>query len=206
MKRSFFVLAMAASMLAVTPFAHATVINYAANLSGANESPSNASPGTGFAFVTVDDVAHTMHVQATFSGLLSNTSASHIHCCTAIPLAGNIGVATTIPSFTGFPLGVTSGSYDIIMDMTLASSYNPTFVTAHGGTIVGAEADLFAGMSLGKSYFNIHTTQFPGGEIRGFLTQVPEPATLALFCFGLAGLGRSRYRRAHVQQGINHDC
>lgn len=205
MKRSSFVLAMAAYMLAVTPFAHATVINYAANLNGANESPSNASPGTGFALVTVDDVAHTMHVQATFSGLLGITTASHIHCCTAVPLTGVVAPATTTPSFTGFPLGVTSGSYDIIMGMTLPTSYNPTFVAAHGGTS-GAEAFLFAGMSLGKSYFNIHTTQFPGGEIRGFLTQVPEPATLALFCFGLAGLCRSHYRRAHVQQGINHDC
>lgn len=205
MKHSSFVLAMAAYMLAVTPFAHATVINYAANLNGANESPSNASPGTGFALVTVDDVAHTMHVQATFSGLLSGTTVAHIHCCTAVPLTGVVAPATTTPSFTGFPQGVTSGTYDIIMNMTLASSYNPAFVAAHGG-IPGAEADLFAGMSLGRSYFNIHTTQFPGGEIRGFLTQVPEPATLALFCFGLAGLCRSRYRRAHVQQGINHDC
>lgn len=58
---------------------------------------------------------------------------------------------------------------------------------------------LFNGMSLDESYFNIHTSQFPGGEIRGFLTQVtgqvPEPATLALFCFGLAGLGWGRHKK-----------
>lgn len=194
MKRSFIIFAMAASMLAATPSAHATVITYAATLSGPDEAPPNASPGTGLALVTVDDVANTLRIQATFSGLLGTTTASHIHCCTAIPLAGVIGVATTVPTFVGFPLSATSGTYDNTLDMTLAASYNPSFITAHGGTTAGAEAFLFTGMSLNESYFNVHTNVFPGGEIRGFLTQVPEPATLALFCLGLAGLGWRRYK------------
>ena len=53
--------------------------------------------------------------------------------------------------------------------MTLASSYNPAFVTAHGGTVAGAEADLLAGLKAGQAYLNIHSSTFPGGEIRGFL-------------------------------------
>lgn len=195
MKHLLFVLAMAVSMLLAAPFSHATIIHYAANLSGPNEAPANASPGTGFATITVDDVTHFMHVQVTFSGLLGNTTAAHIHCCTANPLTGTVGVATTTPTFAFFPLGVTAGTYDNTLDMTNASSYNPSFITAHGGTIALAEAFLFNGMALDESYFNIHTNLFPGGEIRGFLTQVPEPATLALFGFGLVGLGWSRHKK-----------
>jgi len=169
---------LAGVMLAGAPLAHATIITYQAALDGASEAPPNASPGTGFASVITDDVAKTMAVHITFSGLIGTTTASHIHCCTAAP--GTAGVATTVPNFFGFPLGVTSGVYDVLLDMTLASSYSPGFITAHGGTTAGAEAALFAGISLGEAYVNIHTTSHPGGEIRGFLTQVPEPASLAL--------------------------
>ena len=62
MKHSLFVLAMVASMLVAAPFAHATIINYTASLSGPNESPANGSPGTGFALVTIDDLLNTMTV------------------------------------------------------------------------------------------------------------------------------------------------
>ena len=107
-----------------------------ANLSQANEVPPTLSPGTGTAIVTLDTIAQTLHVQVAFSGLGSGTTASHIHCCLASPLLPgvNVGVATTTPTFANFPLGVTSGTYDNTLDLTLASSYNPAFVTAQGGT------------------------------------------------------------------------
>lgn len=173
--------------------AHAAVITYSAILDGPSEFPPNASPGTGFATVDVDAMAHTMHVHAEFSGLIGTTTASHIHAATAIPFTGTAGVATTTPTFAGFPLGVTSGVYDIMLDMTMASSYNPSYITANGGTTATAEAALFQAIADGKAYLNIHTTAFPGGEIRGFL-QIPAPgAGLALA--GLGALCAARRRR-----------
>ena len=43
-------------------------------------------------------------------------------------------VATGVPTFLGFPTGVTNGYYDHTFDLTLASSFNPAYVTANGGT------------------------------------------------------------------------
>jgi len=109
---------------------------------------------------------------------------------------GTAGVATTTPYFTGFPIGVTSGSYSNTLDLTLASSYNPSYVTANGGTTAGAETALLAAIAADEAYLNIHTSAFPGGEIRGFLTQVPEPDTYALVSAGMALLYMIKRRRA----------
>jgi CHRD domain/PEP-CTERM motif len=169
--------------------ARAAVSVFDAFLSGPNESPANTSPGTGFALVNFDSSLNTLQVQVLFAGLTTGTTASHIHAATSSPFTGTAGVATTTPTFAGFPLGVTSGSYSNTLDLTLASSYNPSFITANGGTTASAEAALVAAMFANESYLNIHTTTFPGGEIRGFLVlvPVPEPSTLALA--GLGGLG-----------------
>ncbi len=175
-------LALAVALVSPTPAAHANVITYTANLTGPGESPPNASPGTGFATVITDDVANTLFVDVTFSGLTAGTTASHIHCCILPP--GATGVATTTPTFAGFPLGVTLGHYTNTLDLTLSSSYNPALITANGGTPASAEVALLAGLAAGEAYLNIHTTNFPSGEIRGFLTPVPGPIAGA----GLPGL------------------
>lgn len=142
---------------------------YTCVLTGAAEAPPNASPAIGHAAVQIDPVAHTMTVHIVFSGLVAGTTASHIHAATAVAGTGTAGVATTTPTFLGWPIGATSSTYNNTLDTTLASSWNPTYVTNNGGTTASAEAALFAAIAAGKAYVNVHSSTFPGGEIRGFL-------------------------------------
>src|ERR1700740_3363223 len=125
-RASMAALLLAALTLPVRPTA-ATVIIFDGNLSGANEIPTTGSPATGAVTVVLDTTARTLSEEVTFSGLTPNDTAAHIHCCILQP--ANSGVATALPALPGFPLGVTSGTFDQTFSLLDASFYNTAFVT-----------------------------------------------------------------------------
>lgn len=149
--------------------------------------------GSGTGSVSYNDVTHSFQMIANFSGLSGNVTVTHFHGPTAAPGTGSSGIAvgnTTLPSF---PTGGTSGTYNQTIDLSQGSVYNTTFLnTTHGGNVAAAEATFFNGMNQGLIYWNIHTSTFGGGEIRGFLTLVPEPSSLALLGLGAAALAVRR--------------
>lgn len=187
--------ALAAGILGLATMSPAAVVVYGGTLTGPLESPPNASPGIGSATVSIDQAAHQLSLFVTFSGLAGTTTASHIHAPTAVPLTGTAGVATQVPTFIGFPLGVTSGTYSQTFDTSLASFYNPAFVTLNGGSVAASETALFSAIGSGQAYLNIHTSAFPGGEIRAFLVAVPEMATWAMMLVGFGAIGVAMRRR-----------
>ena len=194
MKKTLNLVALIFAFLMFVGVAKADQIVLTATLTGAQEVPPTGSPGIGSTLVTIDTVTNLMTINVAFAGLLSPTTIAHIHCC-AFP-GGTAIPATTVPSFPGFPMGVTTGTYIQTFDLTLASTYNPAFIAANGGTVASAQAAFIAGLLSGQAYFNIHTVQFPNGEIRGQLQAVPEPATLLLLTSGIAGVvGALRKRR-----------
>lgn len=194
MKKTVKLIGVVLAVLMLSAIAKADQLAFTATLTGSQEVPPTGSPGIGSGLVTLDTVTNMLTVNVSFAGLVSPTIASHIHCCT--PPGANAIVATAVPTFPGFPLGVTTGTYLMTFDLTLASTYNPAFIAAHGGTVAGAQAAFIAGLISGQTYLNIHTSQFPGGEIRGQLQAVPEPASVLLLATGIMGIaGGLRKRR-----------
>lgn len=190
--RAWTVVALAA-LWTMSASAHTNI--YTTALSGSAEFPTNASPGTGFSRLTVDLDLLTYRVEVSYSGLLGNPAAAHVHGpipdLPADPLAA---VATILPSFPSFPT-TKAGSYDQTFSLGNASGYNAAFIAANGGTVSGAMNAFLNGLAAGKNYLNIHTSEFQGGEIRGFYQLVPEPSALVLVGLAVAGCGCWHRRR-----------
>lgn len=156
--------------------ADAMTVVYNVTLAGSDSVPAHVSTAFGSATVTVDDVAATVGVVMSFTGLTGgNASAAHIHCCVATDSNGPV----VIP-FTGFP-AATSGTYSNV------------FTNISPANIAGIEA--------GLAYINIHNATFPGGEIRGNIlaSPIPEPASATLSLLGLAAMGLFRARRGRAK-------
>ena len=167
----------AAAALCVAMPASAVTSSFSASLSSLGE-PVPTSTATGQASVLFDDLLYSVNVHVSFQGLSTNLSAGHIHCCTAVPNTGSVGVSLGV---MGLPTG-TTGTYDRSFTLT------PT-----------AFSTLLAGVEAGRAYVNLHTPgTYAAGEIRGFLAPVPEPGTYALMLGGLALVGWTARRRRSV--------
>ena len=179
---------LAGTLIAGASVAHAGILAFQTTLG-----PEVAgATGSGFATVFYDDVEHVLSWNIAFTGLSGTTTVAHFHCCTAAPGTGFVGVAVSPGTLPGFPVGVSSGTDDGFVDLDDSASFTAGF--RGSDTPQQAAARFIQGIYDGKNYLNIHSTRFPGGEIRGFL-QVPEPSGFLLAGLALAGLVATSRRR-----------
>lgn len=114
---------------------------FTASLSGSQEVPANSSTATGYARVFVNEAAGTLTFTVVFNNLSSAQIASHIHAPAAI--------GANAPVTVNF--GVVGGTSGTITGSTTVTPTQIAQLRAHQG------------------YVNVHSSNFPGGELRGQL-------------------------------------
>jgi Cu/Zn superoxide dismutase len=157
------VLAIGATLMGGAASAQTSVI-MRTTLTGGEETPAQVLSGAvATAEVAVDTTAQEIAVTLRVFNLPNGSTASHIHI-------GPKGVSG--PVVIDFPIG--SGRTG---DFTLQFRVHdgPAF-HARPEIGIGTFADALQSIAGGNAYVNIHTSAFPGGEIRGQLA-VASPNT-----------------------------
>jgi hypothetical protein len=130
------------------------------------EVPVVSAPGASGTFEASLD-GSTIHYKLTYSGLNFPVTQAHIHLGQSTASGGiSVWLCGTSPGFTG-PAGTPTcpaGSSGTVEDSFVAAD-----VIGPGGQGIAAGEflELLAQMREGNTYANVHSTNIPGGEIRG---------------------------------------
>lgn len=140
------------------------------------------SNGSGTATVNYNAAADDFTYTLSWANLTGGATMAHIHY-------GAVGVAG--PIVIPFFMGLMPATNSISGTLTQAD------VTPAGG--LNTIADVAQAIESGLAYVNVHTAQYPAGEIRGQLavssSAVPEPASMGLLLLAGGALAFARRRK-----------
>jgi hypothetical protein len=135
--------------------ARAQIVEFRATINAAQEVPATTSPATGTATIFYNFANNTFDLAVSVTGLTAATTGAHVHEAAS-------GVAGPVRS-RDFNLDPTAAK--------TATSFSGTFFNV---AYTGNPAELLKG----NAYFNLHTTAFPGGEVRGQLMAISQTVRL----------------------------
>lgn len=163
--------------------------NFFAWLDGSQEVGPTNSTATGTAVFVLNAAQDRLTIDLTITGLdldglqtpdipQDNVTGLHIH---RAPVGVNGGVVFGM-------IGINNDlNGDLIIDPAAGTVFSAWDLAEGNATTLAAELPNLLAEGL---YINVHTTAFPGGEIRGQI--VPEPTALGLLAAGALGLFRKR--------------
>jgi CHRD domain-containing protein len=131
---------------------------FRAKLIGFNEVPANSTTGRGTFRAQISESGNSLHYELSYRRLEATASAAHIH----------IGQSKTNGGVVAFLCGGT-GAPDCPASGTVTGTIDAGDVVgpAAQGIDAGQFAELLRAMRAGATYVNVHSSKFPGGEIRG---------------------------------------
>ena len=148
-------------------------------LNGYEENPDISTVGTGSFEARLSNDGTSLHYKLSYSGLEGNVTQSHVHFGKRAINGGiSFFLCSNLPNPpAGTPAcpGTTEGTVE--GDIEAADVIGPgatpatptTPATAGQGIEPGNLAEILAAMRAGHAYANVHTTKWPGGEIRAQL-------------------------------------
>jgi hypothetical protein len=147
----------AALLISVLP-ASGQVVTMSATLSGGEEVPILLTGAVGTAVVSVDPTSEELSVTLSLFNFSTGTTAGHIHVAPK-------GISGPVVINFPIPTGRTG-------DLPLTFRVGASAFVPRPEIGIATMADAIQAIVGGNSYVNIHTSQFPAGEIRGQLTVV----------------------------------
>lgn len=142
--------AVAGAFCALVLAARAQIVELRGTINAAQENnPTNTSPATGTAIMLYNVVTNTFDLVISITGMTNPATASHIH---EAPAGSNGPVVTNL----GAEAVYTRSGGNLTATFTNVRHLGSPLTLIQGG-----------------AYFNIHSAQYPGGEVRGQLTARP---------------------------------
>ena len=202
------VLYMAVSLLTLSNLS-AALIEFSASLDGSQIHPLDGGPtsttATGSALLVLDTTANTLQYKLQFNGLdivtdpadrtdPNDVTAVHFH----IGPAGRKGPHALNVFGFAHDTHIRHDDADMTFDavnesiMGIWDDSDLTY-TGTGGVKQPFDSDSLtnqlANLEGGNLYFQVHTKANPTGDIRGQISPVPEPSTMAFILVGLGFIG-----------------